>query len=52
MTQFEHRYILADQDHGGVHLDESNAGWERLEEFLDVMDEHEDVTAVYHNAYE
>ena len=48
VTQFEHRYILQDQEHGGVSLSEQ--GEEELEHFLEKMDENEDVTNVYHNA--
>ena len=48
VSQFEHRYVLVDQDHGGVSLSEEGA--ERLELFLEKLDENEDVTNVYHSA--
>jgi YebC/PmpR family DNA-binding regulatory protein len=48
VAQFEHRYILQDQEHGGVEL--SKEGEEELETFLEKMDENEDVNNVYHNA--
>jgi transcriptional/translational regulatory protein YebC/TACO1 len=51
VTQFEHRYILQDDDHGGVELfSRSAAAWQELEDFLDKLDDNEDVTNVYHNA--
>lgn len=46
--QFEHRYVLQDEESGGVEL--SKDGEEELENFLDQMDENEDVNNVYHNA--
>ena len=49
VTQFEHRYVLHDQDHGYVD-DLSPMGIESLETFLDKLDENEDVTNIYHNA--
>lgn len=48
VTLFDHRYILQDQDHGGVEL--SSEGEDQLISFLDKMDENEDITNVYHNA--
>jgi transcriptional/translational regulatory protein YebC/TACO1 len=48
ISQFEHRYILQDQEHGGVEL--STEGEEALVSFLDKMDENEDVYNVFHNA--
>lgn len=48
VTQFEHRYILQDQEHGGVQL--SSESEDVLVNFLDKMDENEDVTNVFHNA--
>jgi transcriptional/translational regulatory protein YebC/TACO1 len=48
VAQFEHRYIIQDQEHGGVEL--SKEGEEELERFLEKMDENEDVNNVYHNA--
>ena len=47
LTQFEHRYVLVDQEHGGVDLSEE--GSEELDSFLEKMDENEDVSNVYHN---
>jgi YebC/PmpR family DNA-binding regulatory protein len=47
LAQFEHRYVLVDQEHGGVDLSEE--GSEELDSFLEKMDEDEDVTNVYHN---
>ena len=48
VSHFEHRYILQDQEHGGVTL--SPEGEETLVSFLDLLDETEDVNNVYHNA--
>jgi YebC/PmpR family DNA-binding regulatory protein len=48
VTQFDHRYVLTDQEHGGVEL--SSEGEDALIQFLDKMDENEDVTNVFHNA--
>lgn len=48
VAHFEHRYILQDQEHGGVAL--SLEGEESLLDFLEIMDETEDVNNVYHNA--
>lgn len=49
VSHFEHRYILQDQDHGGMEL--SPQGEEELIDFLEKMDEDtEDVNNVYHNA--
>ncbi|KAL3941709.1 MAG: hypothetical protein SGBAC_003989 [Bacillariaceae sp.] len=49
VSHFEHRYILQDQDHGGMEL--SQQGEEELIDFLEKMDEDtEDVNNVYHNA--
>jgi YebC/PmpR family DNA-binding regulatory protein len=48
VSQFEHRYVLQDQEHGGVEL--TPEGEDQLIAFLDKMDENEDVTNVYHNA--
>jgi transcriptional/translational regulatory protein YebC/TACO1 len=48
VSHFEHRYILQDQEHGGVEL--SSRGEDDLVEFLELMDEAEDVNNVYHNA--
>jgi YebC/PmpR family DNA-binding regulatory protein len=47
LAQFEHRYVLVDQEHGGVDLSEE--GSEELDSFLEKMDENEDVNNVYHN---
>jgi YebC/PmpR family DNA-binding regulatory protein len=47
LAQFEHRYVLVDQEHGGVDLSEE--GSQELDSFLEKMDENEDVTSVYHN---
>jgi YebC/PmpR family DNA-binding regulatory protein len=47
-SQFEHRYVLVDEEHGGVDL--SPEGVDELEVFLERMDENEDVNNVYHNA--
>lgn len=46
--QFEHRYILQDEQLGGVQL--SPSGEEALINFLDKADENEDVTHIFHNA--
>jgi transcriptional/translational regulatory protein YebC/TACO1 len=48
VSQFEHRYVLVDEDHGAVSLSEE--GTERLELFLEKLEENEDVTNVYHSA--
>lgn len=48
IMQFEHRYILQDSEHGGVEL--TREGEDKLINFLDKMDENEDVTNVFHNA--
>lgn len=49
VSHFEHRYILQDQQHGGMEL--SPQGEEELLDFLEKMDEDtEDVNNVYHNA--
>lgn len=48
VAQFDHLYTLQDQDHGGVEL--SSEGEDALIQFLDKMDENEDVTNVFHNA--
>ncbi|CAJ1938072.1 unnamed protein product [Cylindrotheca closterium] len=49
VSHFEHRYILQDQDHGGMEL--SPQGEEELIDFLEKMDEDtEDVNNVYHSA--
>ena len=48
VSQFEHCYALQDPEHGGVEL--SSDGEEALIQFLDKMDENEDVTNVFHNA--
>ena len=45
--EFEHRYVVADPD-GVVSL--SDEGQDKLESFLDKMDDNEDVTHVYHNS--
>jgi transcriptional/translational regulatory protein YebC/TACO1 len=51
LTQFEHRYVLLDEDHGGVELSARSAkAWHDLDDFLDKLDENEDVTNIYHNA--
>jgi YebC/PmpR family DNA-binding regulatory protein len=47
LAQFEHRYVLVDQEHGGVDLSEE--GSEELDSFLEKMDEDEDVNNIYHN---
>lgn len=48
VSHFEHRYILQDQEHGGVEV--SLEGEEELLDFLEKMDETDDVNNVYHNA--
>ena len=48
VSQFEHRYVLQDQEHG--YADLSKEGIEALDQFLEKLDENEDVTNVYHNA--
>ena len=48
VSQFEHRYVLQDQEHGYVDL--TKEGIEALDQFLEKLDENEDVTNVYHNA--
>ncbi len=48
VSQFEHRYVLQDQEHGGVEL--STEAGDALINFLDKMDENEDVTNAFHNA--
>eukprot|EP00934_Nitzschia_sp_Nitz4_P007341 Nitzschia sp. Nitz4//scaffold120_size68122//16446//17228//NITZ4_006039-RA/size68122-processed-gene-0.46-mRNA-1//-1//CDS//3329534263//7331//frame0 len=48
VTEFEHRYILLDEEHGGVELPSESE--DALINFLDKMDENEDVSNVYHNA--
>eukprot|EP00980_Cylindrotheca_fusiformis_P010515 scaffold2331_cov126-Cylindrotheca_fusiformis.AAC.5 len=48
IAHFEHRYILQDQEHGGVEV--SPEGEEALIDFLEKMDETDDVNNVYHNA--
>jgi YebC/PmpR family DNA-binding regulatory protein len=48
ISHFEHRYILQDQEHGGVEV--SPEGEEALLDFLEKMDETDDVNDVYHNA--
>lgn len=48
VAQFDHRYVLQDQEHGGVEL--SPEAEDQLIAFLDKMDENEDVTNVFHNA--
>lgn len=50
LSQFEHRYVLVDQEHGGVDLSEE--GSQELDSFLEKMDENEDVNNVYHNVNE
>ena len=46
-TQFEHQWLLRSEDNKVILNEE---GSEKLEKFLDSMDEDLDVTAVYHNA--
>lgn len=47
--EFEHRYILSD---ASTAVSLSVEGQERLENFLDKMDENEDVVSIYHNVVE
>jgi len=47
VSQFEHRYVLQDE-HGGVGL--STKDWEELDDFLEKLEDNEDVNNVYHNA--
>ena len=46
-TQFENQWLLRSEDNKVILNEE---GSEKLEKFLDSMDEDLDVTAVYHNA--
>ena len=48
VVEFEHRYVLLDEEHGSVPL--SPEGHEKLETLLEKLDEQEDVTNVFHNA--
>jgi transcriptional/translational regulatory protein YebC/TACO1 len=50
ISQFEHRYVLLDDDHGGVALSDEAGSWERLGDILDKLDDDDDVDQVYHNA--
>ncbi|KAG7349137.1 transcriptional regulator [Nitzschia inconspicua] len=48
ISQFQHRYVLQDEEHGGVDL--SPDTWKQFEEFIDKLEDLEDVNHVYHNA--
>jgi transcriptional/translational regulatory protein YebC/TACO1 len=47
-SQFQHRYVLQDDEHGGVVL--SKDAWQQLADFIDKVEDLEDVNHVFHNA--
>jgi transcriptional/translational regulatory protein YebC/TACO1 len=48
ITQFQHEYILQDEENGGVKL--STKAWQDLHGFIEQLEENEDVSRVFHNA--
>ena len=48
VSQFQHRYVLQDEEHGGVDL--SPDAWQQFEDFVDKLEDLEDVNHVFHNA--
>jgi transcriptional/translational regulatory protein YebC/TACO1 len=48
VSQFQHRYVLQDDEHGGVVL--SKDGWQQLNDFIDKLEGLEDVNHVFHSA--
>jgi transcriptional/translational regulatory protein YebC/TACO1 len=48
ISQFQHRYVLLDEEHGGVDL--SADAWQAFDQFIDKLEDLEDVNHVFHNA--
>jgi transcriptional/translational regulatory protein YebC/TACO1 len=50
VSQFEHRYVLQDDEHGSIDLSKFDEAKQQLEDILEKLDDDEDVNNVYHNA--